>query len=61
MPRVNVSSSRPRETRSRARSSEGAGTTGATPFITMLIFFGAIPPSVRFSAVAGLTAMIRSA
>ena len=60
MPRVKVSSSRPREARSRALLL-GDRDHRTTPFITMVIFFGEIPPSVRFSAVAGLTAMIRSA
>jgi hypothetical protein len=42
-------------------SSLGQRATGATPFIITVIFFSEMPPSVRFFAAAGLTAMMRSA
>ena len=59
MPRVKSSGPMPHPRRSGAVSAQRA--TGATPFIMTVIFPGEMPPSVRFFAAAGLTAMMRSA
>ena len=45
----------------RAQASGALRATGATPFIITVIRLGDTPASVRFSAAAGLTAMMRSA
>ena len=61
MPKVNTSFPRPRDWRRAAFSSSEMGETGATPFMTTVIFLGEMPASVRLSRVAGLTAMMWSA